>query len=66
VSARRPLQLKNEDGSDRRGNSQKTLRHPRDEIDLVSHVRSPLIESIERHQIAPPATAQQTEYLTVR
>jgi hypothetical protein len=33
MNARRPLQLKNEDGSDRDRNRQKTLRYPGDEID---------------------------------
>jgi hypothetical protein len=42
-----PLQLKNEDGSDRGGNRQKPLCYPCHEIYLVRHVNSPLIESIE-------------------
>ena len=39
-------QLKNEYRSDRGRNRQQALRGPRDEIDLVGHVHSPLIESI--------------------
>jgi hypothetical protein len=38
------LPLKNEYRSNRCGNRHKTLRHPRDEIDLVGHMHSPLIE----------------------
>jgi len=44
VSARRPLQLKNEDGSDRSCHRQQALRDSCDEIDWVGHVRSPLTE----------------------
>jgi hypothetical protein len=41
-------QLENDYGSDGRGNREKCLRESRDEISAVSHVHSPLIESIER------------------
>ena len=43
-----PLPLEHEYRGDRRRNGQKPLRDPCDEIDLVDHVHSPLIESIER------------------
>jgi hypothetical protein len=41
-------QLENEYGSDRGSNGQKRLREARDEVDLVRHVHTPLIESIEQ------------------
>jgi len=42
------LPLKNEYGSDRSRHRQKSLHGACDEISLVGHVHSPLIESIER------------------
>jgi hypothetical protein len=42
---RSPLrQLENEHGSNRGSNGQERLREARDEVDLVRHVHSPLIE----------------------
>ena len=41
-----PLQLEHEYRSDRGGNRQQSLGEPRDDIDLVGHLHSPLIEPI--------------------
>jgi hypothetical protein len=63
--SRQQRKLHDKHRSDRSGNRKKRLRKSEGEV-FVCHVRSPLIESIERRQIAPPANAQQTQYLTVR
>lgn len=62
---RQQRNLDDEQRSARGRDGQNRLRDPDDE-DFVCHVHSPLIELIQRSQVAPPANAQQTQYLTLR